>query len=103
MTSNENFESNNIIEIIENKLQTFRRKKQLIKEKINNETSEIEQINKNILSLQEKLKITSENIELNTKLLAELDKTIEEVNSGYQNIIESGQCLISLVENTSID
>jgi chromosome segregation ATPase len=103
MTSIENYESNNIIEIIENKLQTFRRKKQLMKEKINNEINEIEQINKNIISLQEKLKITNDSIESNTKQLVELDKTIEDVNSGYQNIIESGQCLISLVENTCID
>lgn len=101
MNKSKNFDSSNILEIIDTKLQTFRRKKQLLQEKVSSQTEEIEHIKKNISELQKKLQDTTENIESSNKEIVELDRTIDELDTGYKNIIESGQTLMALVEKDS--
>ena len=98
MSKTKSIDSKNILEVIDTKLQTFRRKKELLEQKIHSESQEIEQIKDNIKELQQKLEITTENITKSTNEIKELDKVIEEVDLGYKNIIESGQTLMALVE-----
>lgn len=98
MKKGEKIESQNILEVIDTKLQIFRRKKLLLEEKINTDSEEINQINHNMQELQSKLTTTTANIENYKIKLSELDKVIDNIEDGYKNIIESGQTLMSLVE-----
>lgn len=98
MKKGEKIESQNILEVIDTKLQIFRRKKLLLEEKINTDNEEINQINRNMQELQSKLTTTTANIENYKIKLSELDKVIDNIEDGYKNIIESGQTLMSLVE-----
>ena len=98
MNKTESMDSQNILQVIDTKLQIFRRKKQLLQQKINTDKEEIKQINSNLEELQLKLTSTNENIKKSEAQLVELDKVIENVDEGYKNIIESGQTLMALVE-----
>ena len=98
MDNKDCIDSQNILQIIDSKLQTFRRKRQLLQEKISTQKDEVEQIKNNISELQLKLKSTSENIEKSTSLILEYEKIIDEMDLGYKNIIDSGQTLLSLVK-----
>lgn len=98
MKKAEKINSQNILEVIDTKLQIFRRKKLLLEQKITTDREEIKQININIQELQAKLSTTTVNIEKSETQLSELDKVIDNIDEGYKNIIESGQTLMSLVE-----
>ena len=98
MKKAEKINSQNILEVIDTKLQIFRRKKLLLEQKITTDREEIKQININIQELQTKLSTTTVNIEKSEIRLSELDKVIDNIDEGYKNIIESGQTLMSLVE-----
>lgn len=98
MKKAEKINSQNILEVIDTKLQIFRRKKLLLEQKITTDREEIKQININIQELQAKLSTTTVNIEKSEIQLSELDKVIDNIDEGYKNIIESGQTLMSLVE-----
>jgi len=90
--------SQNILEIIDTKLQLFRRKKLLLQQSIDTDKQESQQIEHNINELQIKIKSIAENIQKNENQLVELDKIIENIDEGYKNIIQSGETLMALVE-----
>ena len=99
MTKNIIIESNKILEIISTKLESFREKKRLIEEKITSNTNEINNYETTIQELQEKLVTNKNNIELLNKNINNLDKIIDEIDTGYNTLIDTGQTIISLANS----
>ncbi len=89
----------NILEIIESKLLTFRKKKKSLEEQTNNKLSEVEEIKSNIKSLEINLENTLKTIQNSQLEIEKIDKLIEEIDNGYSNLVESGQCLMSIINN----
>lgn len=89
----------NILEIIESKLLTFRKKKKSLEEQTNTKLSEVEEIKNNIKSLEINLENTLKTIQNSQLEIEKIDKLIEEIDNGYSNLVESGQCLMSIINN----
>lgn len=90
----------NILEIISEKLEAFSKKKESLIKIIENKKEEILQIRAIILEQQELLNSNEIEITESQEELEKLNTVIQEIQQGYDNIVESGNCLMSIVNNS---
>lgn len=90
----------NILEIISEKLEAFSKKKESLIKFIENKKEEILQIRAIILEQQELLNSNEIEITESQEELEKLNTVIQEIQQGYDNIVESGNCLMSIVNNS---
>lgn len=92
-------ESKNILEILEEKLELFRNKKTNLEENLQNKRERTIEIQSQISQLQEQLeKINKEETE-DQKEIEKVTQFLGEIESGYNTIVESGNCLMEIVKN----
>ena len=90
----------NILEIISEKLEAFSKKKESLIKIIENKKEEILQIRAIILEQQELVNSNEIEITESQEELEKLNTVIQEIQQGYDNIVESGNCLMSIVNNS---
>ena len=89
----------NILEIINQKLEAFSKKKQSLIANIEEQKENSIEIRALIQEQQELLNSTEINIQESQDELEKLNTIIEEIETGYNNIVESGNCLVSIIKN----
>ena len=88
----------NILAILELKLKEFNEKNNNLLEDIKKLTNEKAETEKSISDLQIKKGDLTKNINQKTKIAEDLNKMINEIQEGYQNLIESGECLMNIIK-----
>lgn len=89
----------NILEIINQKLEAFSKKKQSLIANIEEQKESSIEIRALIQEQQELLNSTEINIQESQDELEKLNTIIDEIETGYNNIVESGNCLVSIIKN----
>jgi len=92
-------ENKNILEILEEKLQLFRNKKTCLEENLLIKRERTIQIQSEISQLQNQLAKNEREIGENEKELEKNSEFLKEIESGYNTIVESGNCLMEIVKN----
>jgi len=92
-------ESKNILEILEEKLEFFRKKRDNLEENLLTKRERTIQIQSEIAQLQNQLGKNEEEIEEDEKELEKNREFLGEIESGYKTIVESGNCLMEIVKN----
>tara|TARA_R110002072_G_scaffold298405_1_gene472319 strand:+ start:663 stop:995 length:333 start_codon:yes stop_codon:yes gene_type:complete len=95
-----NEKKDNILEIISQKLEGFSKKKELLLTSINEKKENSLEIKSILFEQQELLNNTQISITESEKEVEKLNTIIQEIQSGYDNIVESGNCLMSIVKNS---
>lgn len=92
-------ENKNILEILEEKLQLFRNKKTSLEENLLFKRERTIQIQSEISQLQNQLAKNEREIGEDEKELEKNNEFLREIESGYNTIVESGNCLMEIVKN----
>tara|TARA_Y100000389_G_scaffold84596_1_gene81292 strand:- start:5167 stop:5499 length:333 start_codon:yes stop_codon:yes gene_type:complete len=95
-----NEKKDNILEIISQKLEGFSKKRELLLTSINEKKENSLEIKSILFEQQELLNNTEISITECEKEVEKLNVIILEIQSGYDNIVESGNCLMSIVKNS---
>jgi chromosome segregation ATPase len=89
----------NILEIISEKLEAFSKKKESLIKEIETKKEQSVEIKAIILEQQETLNSTEIQISESEQEVQKLEIIIQEIQQGYDSIVESGNCLMSIVKN----
>jgi chromosome segregation ATPase len=89
--------SSNILTTLHVNLEEFKQRKLAIERKVNEQKFEKEQTSKSILALQEKNISLISQIESSNSEIETLELNITEIQTGYDNLLETGEFLMQLV------
>ena len=92
-------ENKNILEILEEKLDTFRNKQQKAEETLNEKKERELEIQTQINQLQRDLETNKKEMEIAEQDILKTSAFLEEIESGYKSLVESGNCLMQIVKN----
>ena len=90
----------NVLEIIQNKITTIKNKKLALTEQLEGNQDEILKIKENIEILQKNL-LKVENLSTEaSQTIDSYDKILSEMETGYHSLIESGNVLLNIIDNS---
>jgi chromosome segregation ATPase len=89
--------TSNILTTLHVNLEEFKQRKLAIERKVNEQKFEKEQTSKSILALQEKNISLISQIESSNSEIETLELNITEIQTGYDNLLETGEFLMQIV------